>query len=221
MKLNHIILEKDIVTNKINMNDNKFQKFSSFDEIKKCGVGNNVSKEVAEKHYAMVKEFINYLNKHKMKKGYSANFKTSGNWLIPFILGWSESIVSVGSQPIGIMFTLHITPYINIGFNNPHPKIKPTACDCGCMGPCECDDDFHNDIPDEIDFPNKEACEMANEFVFNSNKSEVFGAYPVVDEEKTVFIVLVANMSVIVPDNFAGVPTKKEVTTDFEMFETI
>lgn len=83
-----------------------------------------------------------------MKKGYSgASFSTTGFWLIPWILGWSKSIVSIGHQPIGIMFTIHITPFLNLGVNNPKPKRKPIpeisesnlweqeACNCnGCCG---------------------------------------------------------------------------------------
>lgn len=80
-----------------------------------------------------------------MKKGYSgASFSTTGFWLIPWILGWSKSVVSFGYQPIGIMFTIHITPFLNIGVNNPKPKRKPIpeisekdlpnkyACGCNC-----------------------------------------------------------------------------------------
>ena len=58
-------------------------------------------------------------------KGYTANFETKGNWIIPWVLGFSKSTVSFGSHRIGIMYTLHITPFINIGLNNPKPKQKP------------------------------------------------------------------------------------------------
>lgn len=96
-----------------------------------------------------------------MSKSYSgAEFSTKGNWLIPFVFGWSKSIVLFGSAQIGAMYTIHITPFLNIGVNNPKTKYKyepkeiyvdnsdehtVDICSCGnelcdcTIGMCECE----------------------------------------------------------------------------------
>ena len=146
-----------------------------------------------------------------MTKGYSgASFSTKGNWLIPMVLGWSKSVVSM-NRPIGIMFTLHITPYLNIGFNNPHPKYKPQLVekqsDCGCMGPCECDC-----IACENEEHLYHAHCLASEFVMNSDPEQVFGVFPRLDEHgNPLLLFFVASEDVNIPEHFNNVPTRKDV----------
>ena len=105
-----------------------------------------------------------------MSKSYSgASFSTKGTWLIPYVFGWSKSVVSFGFYQIGVMYTIHITPFFNIGVNNPKHKLLPqqenevddlrvvdntdyeemydkhavNVCGCG-NGPCECEADVCN-----------------------------------------------------------------------------
>jgi len=155
-----------------------------------------------------------------MKKSYNgAGFSTTGNWIIPFVLGWSKSTVSMGLQPIGIMYTIHIIPYFNIGVNNPKPKYKPyqskpvePMSKCDCMDDCDCggcchDEDNNNGLPDETYI-------KAEDFVFSSDPEKVFAVVPYFDESgKPELLILVASEDVEIPDQFDGIPTIKEVTT--------
>lgn len=152
-----------------------------------------------------------------MTKGYSgASFSTKGNWLIPMILGWSKSVVSMG-RPIGIMFTLHITPYLNIGFNNPRPKYKPMKqtthhCCCNCHEQDNYDHYEDNSLPYDTYL-------MAEEFVMNSEPEKVFGVVPIFDESgKPELHILVASKDVEIPDRFDDIPTVKKVTPRPEAF---
>ena len=147
-------------------------------------------------------------------QGYSgASFKTSGNWIIPFLLGWSKSIVSYGSRPIGLMYTIHITPYINIGVNNPKPKYKPSCnkptpdefendCDCGCSHCC-CDE--------ECITLSKESKIAAQKFIDNVDHDKIIGVFPSMDEDGIRWIVIVVDDSVEVPTEFDGIPVEKRV----------
>ena len=151
-----------------------------------------------------------------MRKTYSgASFSTSGKWIIPLLLGFSKSVVAFGQQPIGIMYTLHITPYLNLGFNNPNPKIKreTKSCDCKGCGYCEeLDEQYFSPEQDKLDI----ALDQAHDFLFNANSDQVFGCYPTFEGEEdnlTTITFLVSDLSVEIPDEFNGYKTKKEVST--------
>ena len=164
-----------------------------------------------------------------MKKEHSADFKTGGNWIIPGIIGWSKSTVSIFGRAIGIMYTLHLTEYINIGFNNPHPLHKPKnkteesigmeTCDCAvvddeslngncesCHVHCACGEKMkRKDTPYDI------AYQMAEDFRFNADPTMVFSMYPVYFASGTYFTFVVSSLDVFVPDEFNRFKTRKVV----------
>ena len=56
-------------------------------------------------------------------------------WIIPFILGLSKSKKVIGDMTIGFMYTLHITPLLNLGFDCTSTKKTKKCCkgdECGC-----------------------------------------------------------------------------------------
>ncbi len=166
----------------------------------------------------------------KMNHSYTASgFKTTGNWIIPFILGWSKSFVMMGDTTIGTMYTIHITPYINIGFNDLNPKSpkrnEHSRCDCGC---CDHDVDFYSDEP--LSPEHKTAFMQADKFANDADPTKVFGYYPQNDrrlfiddvtetpeddKETLSFVFFVSDLSVEIPENFNGIKTKKEVSSPF------
>lgn len=160
-----------------------------------------------------------------MKIVNKANFETTGSWIIPMILGWSKSKVILYSKPIGIMFTIHITPFFNIGINNPKPKTKPVKqkigrdCECeecGCYG-----DDFEKWLTSEMEQNiNKQrqnynpfviALSDFENFVLDSNPWQVLTAYPTTKDGITTFLFIVSGLDVFIPEDFNGYRTQKFV----------
>jgi hypothetical protein len=137
---------------------------------------------------------------------FASGFKTTGNWIIPFILGWSKSTVMMGSRPIGIMFTLHITPYINIGWNNPNPKYKEhSGCDCGC-----CDHDYLNS--EQYSPEVEEAIKQAEAFSDSCDNDKVTGFYiHDLEDNKIEFVFYVTDLAVEVPEEFNGMKAEKRL----------
>ena len=156
----------------------------------------------------------NLKTKNMKKKSYStASFNTEGIWLIPMILGWSKSTVSMGSHPIGIMYTIHITPFFNIGVNNPKPKYKPLTEQEDFYGGCECDWDCECNcgcFNEEIE---KIAHENILDFISTSDHSKIFGYYSDEDDDHNrIYIFMVSDENVEIPEDFNGFKTRKEIT---------
>lgn len=149
------------------------------------------------------------------KHSYRADFKTEGNWIIPFILGWSKSTVLLGGMPLGIMYTIHITPFFNIGVNNPSPK-QDRECNCGC-----CD---YEEIPWRIEpkltEEQQKAFDEADKYMCSGHEG-VNGFYPETIENELVFVFMVTDLKIEIPAEFNGVRTEKEVTRAFSAFEAL
>jgi hypothetical protein len=144
-----------------------------------------------------------------MKNG-NGDFSTKGFWIIPFILGWSKSVVSSFGRSMGLMFTLHITPYFYIGISNPHP-CQPSIddedyhhCSCGC---CDEDMELSPEMENEI-----VALEKADEFVRENSEKGVIDVFQIYDEELSLVILFTVNdESVEIPEEFEGFKTLKGI----------
>lgn len=139
----------------------------------------------------------------KQKRGYSnANFRTTGGWLIPWLIGYSKSVVSFGSFDIGIMYTLHITPYFNVGFTNPKPKNKPKSDQIETL-------DF--DTPEnveEISVIDELLMSLHEDFIYSPDSDPRIISISFNNDEQC-FIFHVTSVEVELPENIEEFPVVK------------
>lgn len=131
-----------------------------------------------------------------MNYTYNASFNTTGKWLIPYVLGWSKSkVILNGYTTIGIMYTLHITPFLNIGVNDIKPKNKTNKEPChGCTNCSCCETDNVNNASDDL-----------HGFLLQNTPNADFKITIVYNEYNEPALFVTSPIPLIgVPDNFNG-----------------